>query len=288
MYFLKSINVSKEKAHITLIASDLDGTLINRNDILSDRTRSALLKAHENGCLLVVNTGRAQSIVPSEICNLPFSYIITSNGASTINNDTGKVLIFTPIKSELVMSVLNCIDEKPVSVNANIDGKMVCEYRWLRTIRKIHAVPLSGILKVLFDVRHIRFVKSIKRLLKKEKSAIEKVELIFDHATCCIMQLKKLQKFTDIEAVTTSGNTIEITAKGINKGNALTKLCEQLDISKHQVVVFGDSGNDISMRDAAEFFIATGNASNDVKAAAHRITLNAENDGVAVVLEELF
>ncbi len=84
-----------------------------------------------------------------------------------------------------------------------------------------------------------------------------------------------------LTAVTTGGNDIEITADGVDKGDALRRLCEFFEVKREQVIVCGDSGNDLSMREYCGLFVAPGNASESVRKAADVITDCVQKDGVA-------
>ena len=72
-----------------------------------------------------------------------------------------------------------------------------------------------------------------------------------------------------------------------NKGNAVKKLCEILDIDLKDTIAIGDSYNDIHMFEVAGYNVVMGNADEEVKKYADEITLTNDEDGVAVFLEKL-
>jgi Cof subfamily protein (haloacid dehalogenase superfamily) len=110
---------------------------------------------------------------------------------------------------------------------------------------------------------------------------------------CCVPErqignaMSALSILSGIEVVAINKNDIEITLAGATKGQALQQLCELLRIDKSNVMAFGDSGNDLSMRDSAGFFVAMGNASPEVKAVADYVAASVDDDGVARALGEL-
>jgi Cof subfamily protein (haloacid dehalogenase superfamily) len=77
---------------------------------------------------------------------------------------------------------------------------------------------------------------------------------------------------------------VEATAPGVDKGSALRKLCELLQIDPQRVLAIGDSENDIPMMQTAGFAIAMGNATDHVKAVADWIAPTIDEDGAAVAL----
>jgi hydroxymethylpyrimidine pyrophosphatase-like HAD family hydrolase len=77
---------------------------------------------------------------------------------------------------------------------------------------------------------------------------------------------------------------VEATAPGVDKGSALRKLCEILDVDPQRVLAIGDSENDIPMLQAAGFAIAMGNATESLKVVADWIAPSIDEDGAAVAL----
>lgn len=61
-----------------------------------------------------------------------------------------------------------------------------------------------------------------------------------------------------------------------------------LNVNQDQVIAFGDNFNDLDMLQYAGLSVAMGNAPEEIKAAAKRVTLSNNDDGIAVVLNEIF
>ena len=74
---------------------------------------------------------------------------------------------------------------------------------------------------------------------------------------------------------------------GVNKGAALKKLQNIMNISKEETMVFGDNYNDIEMLEQAAYSYAVGNARDRVKEKAKYITDTNRNDGVLKVIKML-
>jgi hypothetical protein len=85
-----------------------------------------------------------------------------------------------------------------------------------------------------------------------------------------------------------SPGIIEISAGGITKAGPLATLCRSWGITASQVAAFGDMPNDVPMLQWAGRSWAVGNAHAEAFAAADAITATNDEDGVAVVLEDLF
>ena len=80
---------------------------------------------------------------------------------------------------------------------------------------------------------------------------------------------------------------VEITNAQATKGTALVWLCEHLGVPVADTVAFGDSGNDLSMIEAAGDGVAMGNAAPEVKAIADHVAPPCTESGVARYLEPL-
>ena len=90
----------------------------------------------------------------------------------------------------------------------------------------------------------------------------------------------------DLDLALTGPTELEITQMGVNKGSALSILCEKLGVDESRAVAFGDSGNDATFADSACTFVAMGNATPEIKAVADEECPADADDGVAVWIEE--
>ncbi len=80
---------------------------------------------------------------------------------------------------------------------------------------------------------------------------------------------------------------LEISGPGVSKASTLALCCAERGISHEEVVAFGDMPNDVEMLTWAGQSYAMGNAHPDVIAAASGRTVANNEDGVAVVIEQL-
>jgi len=81
---------------------------------------------------------------------------------------------------------------------------------------------------------------------------------------------------------------LEFMPPHVDKGQALAVVAEYYGIAQDKVIAFGDAGNDVPAIRWAGLGVAMDNAKPDVKAVADRIAPPYDEDGVAVVLEEIF
>ena len=76
---------------VKIIATDLDGTLMSPDHLtVSERTKAALIEAHNKGIKIAIATGRALNFTKNVTDQIPFvDYVICSNGASVYDRNEG-------------------------------------------------------------------------------------------------------------------------------------------------------------------------------------------------------
>ena len=81
---------------------------------------------------------------------------------------------------------------------------------------------------------------------------------------------------------------LEIMNKQATKSNAIRFMEKVLNVTQEQVIAFGDNFNDLDMLQYAGLSVAMGNAPEEIKAVAKRVTASNNDDGIALVLNEIF
>ena len=109
---------------IKIIATDLDGTLLNSDKQITAKTYEALERAAAAGVEMVPITGRLLSAMPEQVRNLPFlNYIICVNGAQIIELATGKVIYKAEIPCARAVELMEDMDAYPAVYDCYIDGQ---------------------------------------------------------------------------------------------------------------------------------------------------------------------
>jgi len=264
-----------------LLACDLDGTLIANHGLMSACAICALKNVRSSGMLVVISTGRAWAMIPLRLRLFRADAFITSNGARVVMRG-GKSLFVRPIPERLALDTISWLKEQGAAVNAFYNGKALFDRDAARmVIRAGGRISLRRIVFFADFIRHARTASGIRRCLQKKRTAVEKIGGMFATENEAEHALADLSGNGSLTAVTTGGNDIEITADGVDKGDALRRLCEFFEVKREQVIVCGDSGNYLSMRESCGLFGAPGNASESVRKAADVITDCVQKDGVA-------
>lgn len=273
------------KRETKLVALDLDGTLLNAQKELTGRTAAALQAAAERGIEIVPTTGRFFSGMPDAIRSLPFlHYAITINGAQVQNLQTGEILYRSEIPLAQAIGIMQYLDTLPVIYDCYMDN-----WGWMTRQLQQQAIdfaPDTHYLKMLLELRSP--VDELKAFLEGRGQDVQKIQLFTNDPALRRAMLESFsQRFADTAVSSSVVNNLEINSSGANKGSALCALAKALSIPVAQTMAFGDGLNDVSMLRAAGTGVAMQNACPEAKACADVITASCDEDGVAVILEEI-
>lgn len=260
-----------------LIAFDLDGTLVKDDKSISDYTLDVLNKLKNKGHKLVGCTGRAMATFPAclkDICE----YAVLCNGALIYDFNNNKYLVANSLSKELIDEV----NDKCKGLDVDIDY-FTCDsvYTDKYTFDNLEKYTLNdeGLVKMIRNGRKI--VDDPKAYCLNNKLNVLRLNIFvssLDFKEDLMNELKKI----NIEVTTSLPTNIEITAKGCNKGNGLTKLCEYINLSLDNVMMCGDSDNDITALKIAGISVVLQNGFEHVKKLADYITNETcNNDGLA-------
>jgi len=158
--------------------------------------------------------------------------------------------------------------------------------RWVR--------PHMGWLKAaasLFRVWHTNRVVPVPDLVKwaekPDRPDVLKIMVIGDAPELADLAQRLRREVPGLEVTSSGPDNLELMARGVSKGWGLTQLGARLKIPPQAMLAFGDSDNDLEMIRYAGVGVAMGNAHGAVKQAADRVTATCDEDGVALVIEEL-
>ncbi|WP_369888440.1 Cof-type HAD-IIB family hydrolase [Bacillus halotolerans] len=241
------MSVQREDVNIKLIAIDMDGTLLNDEQLISDENRNAIREAEDKGVYVVISTGRTLMTCRELAESLKLSsFLITANG------------------SEIWDSNFNLVERKLLHTD---HIKMMWDLRnkhntnfWASTVNKVwrgefpENITDHEWLKFGFDIEDDDIRNEVLAELRKNK---------------------------ELEITNSSPTNIEVNALGINKAAALATVSEKLGFTMENVMAMGDSLNDIAMIKEAGLGVAMGNAQDVVKETADWITDTNIEDGVA-------
>lgn len=268
---------------IRLVASDVDGTLLDPAGELTPRTRATLARLHEAGVTFALATSRRWTAVLPIAQQLGFAVpLILCDGALIREFPSGEVLRLDPLEptdAQLASEVLAAHELQPIAQYYDATGEHLraaessphpewTEDYFRRFSDQIRLVDLDHVSDgEIGPMRVVAFgpVSALRR------AAVALARL---HVGRQLM-------------LTGSYGMAELTVFGrtVSKGGALLHLAERFGVPLQQTMAIGDGLNDISMLRAASLGVAMGNAPRRVRAAADVITASNEDDGFAQALE---
>lgn len=268
---------------IKLVALDLDGTVFNDEKAIMPRTAAAIRAALEKGVTVLPATGRTVSGVPEQLTNIPgIRYALTSNGASVVDLETGKSLVRLPFDAAMALRAYDVLEPLGGMLSIFIDGRSYTSME--NAEQSMDMVPAN--LRSYFRTTRIE-VEDMRRTLRDHADAIEKFSILYPTVEARDKAWQAVRRACPSVEITTSiERNMELNAPGVSKGRGLMALAERLDLCPDQVMAIGDSGNDLTMIEAAGLGVAMGNATEDVRAAADVITADNNHDGVAQAIED--
>ena len=266
-----------------ILFTDLDGTLLGSDKLVSEGNRAAIQRLLDAGHYLVVATGRPVKsgfkVVKSLGLTMPGCYMIAYNGGA----------ILDCAKEELCMAhSVPLEDAKYLFDEARKYGIYIQTYGKDDTIfAEQDCEELQSYLK---GNRHALDYKVCDNVCEVIGCNPAKVLLVCNDR-------EKLEKFQrdheewakeHCDTTFSTREFLEYLPKNVNKGMGVTCLCEMLGIPLEYAYAAGDEENDISMIKAAGVGIAMQNAIDEVKMVADYITEHDHNhDGIAEVIDRL-
>ncbi|MFB6639524.1 HAD family hydrolase [Streptomyces chartreusis] len=260
----------------SLIATDLDGTLLRGDDTLSDRTLDALGRVVAAGAQHLVVTGRPAPRVRPLLDILGSTGLaVCGQGAQLYDAGADRLLWSVTLDRELAETALGKIEAEVGQVYAAVDQDGV---DGLTLIEPGYLMPHPTLPAVRVRRRDDLWCEPISKVLLR-------------HPTLSDDELASTARAVvgSLATVTMSGpGTVELQPCGITKATGLALAAEHLGLGPRETIAFGDMPNDIPMFDWAARGVAMANAHPELKAVADEITASNEDDGIAVVLERLF
>lgn len=261
-----------------LLAVDIDGTLIRSDQTISPRTRTALIRAQEQGTQVVITTGRptfGAAPFADELRLADFgSHVISFNGSKIYNWATKECIHSVLLDKDIKPYVCDCTRRNGFQVIAYIGENVVAED------------PNNEYVK-FSSARNKMPIRQVHNFLTDTDNAQPKFLIVGNPEPLHTLELEMAEHLKGkAEVYRSEPFFLEIVPHGIDKATGLSVLCSKLGISKDAIIAFGDGFNDVSMIEYAGLGVAMGNAQQVVKDHADYIALSNEEDGIAETVEK--
>lgn len=268
---------------ITMIALDIDGTLLNDERKVTERTKKALEKAAEKGVHIVLSTGRSFNSLPDEVKSIKgISYAITSNGAHINEISTGRAIYSDYIHPDNPKRILELKEKYNTGLEVFIDGQAYMDEATYRDIEKNGSEFRSA----EYIIWSRKPVPDLTELVMSNKDIIENVNFCFDSVEDLEIAKPEIEKIPNATITTSFKNNLEVGGANTSKKTALIELMKMFGVERENLMCCGDAPNDIQMIELAGIGVAMGNAWGGTKDHADYITANNNEDGVAKAVEK--
>lgn len=263
----------------SLVATDVDGTLIDDEERVSDRTRAAVQAVVSSGTPFVLATGRPPRWIPPVVEQLGFAPLaVCANGAVLYDSAADRVLSAAVLSADELAWVADV-------ANSVLPG---CGLAAERIGASAHDAATPQFVSAP-GYEHAWLNPDNTELADHEVIAEPAVKLLIRLASATSHEMAEalapqLCGMVDVTYSTDNG-LIEISASGVTKASGLHLMAEHLGVAADGIVAFGDMPNDIPMLSMARHGVAVENAHPDAKAAADEVTATNTEDGVARILE---
>lgn len=261
-----------------LIALDIDGTLLNSENIITEKTREALIRAQDAGHTLVIASGRDPIGVGPYAEILDFSnhngLICTFNGGKVINCETSEVLIDHSLEMDLARDILNFAKENDMTYLIYAKDRIITNSEKTYKISYI-AEADHNVYEVVENLEDVIDFRPNKILFSIDPADIdEKIELFDKKYKGKVNSFKSTPFFYEIMPI------------GVEKGASLKEMAKFLGFDIKDTIAFGDERNDLEMLEAAGVGVVMANAPDIVKEYGDYITKSNDEDGIAYYLDK--
>jgi Cof subfamily protein (haloacid dehalogenase superfamily) len=260
-----------------LIASDMDGTLLRRDDTVSEATVAELARWRAEDVPIVLATGRPPRWMRKIREILEYGTAVCCNGAVLLDLESFTIVDEDALAPELLQDVVAELRRRQpgtrFAVEYGLEFRHEPDYqpRWDVAVPGVGSAPLAELI-----------ANPVAKLLARHE------ELAGDRFVAVVEEI-----VGDRATVTSSSSDAlaEISAPGVTKASGLAKVAARHGVGPEDIVVFGDMPNDIAVfewvRAAGGRAVAMAQAHPDLLAAATDVTDSNEHDGVAAFLRVL-
>lgn len=282
---------------IKLIATDMDGTLLNAGHEITTMNQEAIKFAQANGITVVIATGRAfyEAQTPVAETDLKVPYICL-NGAE-VRDESFNIMSTSHLNHDLVHKITTALKNNHIYYQIYTNRGIYTEdpKRDLaiyidiaeRAGQKADVAKIRNNIQKRIDNGTLKVVENYDSIEDIPGELIMKV-LAFDADLSKIDQVgQELASSPNLAVSSSSRGNLEITHSDAQKGIALSAIAHQLGIDLTDVIAIGDNLNDISMLERVGYPVAMNNATDEVKHIAKYVTDTNENSGVGKAIMKI-
>ena len=274
---------------IKLIASDMDGTLLNHNHKIPKENVELINYAKNQGIEFIVATGRAYYEALPALNEENINCDVISFNGGIVYDKNGNIISITPmLPKDLYYTIeilksfdisyqlytKNTIYTKSIETDINAYIDLIRSNGYDPDVEHLRAEAQQKL-----DVGYITEVENIELYLNEKENPPIKIIAISNDISKLENAAKLLSENTSISVTSSGANNIEIMHKNATKGEALKEIAKIYSINLENAVAIGDNLNDQAMLDIVGFSVAMKNGNTILKEQAKYVTEKTNSEG---------
>ncbi|MFD1824394.1 MULTISPECIES: HAD family hydrolase [Mumia] len=252
-----------------MIALDIDGTIVDYDNVMTDAVRETVRAAADAGMHCVISTGRAVPGVMDAVAKLGFDegLAVASNGSVVFSYDPITLLhTVTFDAGPAVRALLEAVPDAAVAVeNVGVGYRMNKAFPDGELSGTMAHEPVEDLI-----------AEPVSRVIVRSPNASAEEFAELAHS----LGLEGTNYYVGYTA------WLDLAPEGVSKAAGLEHVCAELGVDRAEVLAIGDGSNDVEMLEWAGRGVAMGHAPLHVQAVADDVTETVENDGVVRELEK--
>ena len=257
---------------IKLVATDMDGTLLNSNHEVSNRFFSLFKSLKKHNILFAAASGRPYYSIIEKLNPIKDDIIVVAeNGGLIVKNE--KVLLSTSIDKPSLAKITGILNT-------------------LERIDVVFCTQKKAFIKSL-DLDLIKLITefypnyAVINTIDEIEEDIIKIALYHNECSESFLYPSFKDLGTNFDVKVSGLNWLDISENIANKGHAISKLQKDYNITREETLTFGDYNNDLTMLEQSKYSFAMENAHQNAKNTANYTTKSNDDFGVEIILEQL-
>jgi len=272
----KESRTENKRKSCKAIFTDVDGTLVDTRSSIMPLTAAAIRSCIKEGIHVVLISGRGASGIYTVLDEYRLRCPLIACSGSLIMDEDRKILYNRSITAAKAKEVADFVKRRGFDMAVGIysvDDWMVEDPEDWRIRREADYIKTRPRQQTFDQIPDDRPVNKLLCICEPEDILAYEKELA--------------EAFPDLTVVKSASTLIEIMAHGVDKAEALERMCRHLGVSLEETIAFGDSYNDLGMLQMAGTAVVMGNAPEDIRSRFDYVTEDNEHEGIYLALKDL-
>lgn len=268
---------------LRLVATDVDGTLLDSSHRISPRTRAAFAAARASGVEVLAISGRQPYSIGAIVAGTALEGpVVGSNGSVAVDLASRAVLFEERIDLDaqrtIALALLERFPDAHVVSVRDAGNTYVAQHGYTGHQDPGHENALWPVTHRFAHLDEVLAEPSVKLVIRHPDHRVEPEFML---------EVARELRVPGVHPTTSGAPFLEVGRAGVSKATALARFAADRGIDASGVVAFGDNLNDVEMLAWAGLGVAMGNGVPGAIEAADEVALTNDADGVAVVIERL-